>query len=92
GMVYTTSDKVSGFTERFYYDAFGRNREKHTIIDGDTYKELWAYNNNGQLLPETPASGKSVSYIYNSYKHLTSVKDNQPNATVGQANATDAFG
>ncbi|WP_213609526.1 FG-GAP-like repeat-containing protein [Pseudoalteromonas sp.] len=92
GMVYTTSDKVSGFTERFYYDAFGRNREKHTIIDGDTYKELWAFNNNGQLLTETDATGKSVSYIYNSYKHLTSVKDNQTNATVWQAKAADAFG
>ena len=92
GMLYTTTDKVTGFTERFYYDAFGRNREKHTIIDGDTYKELWAYNKNGQLLTETDATGKSISYIYNSYNHLSAIKDNQTNTTVWQAKSTDAFG
>jgi len=92
GMVYQTTDKVSGFTERFYYDAFGRNREKHTIIDSTTYKEIWAFSNNGQLLKETDASGKSVTYTYNSHQHLTVLKDNQTNSTVWQAKAADAFG
>jgi RHS repeat-associated protein len=92
GMIYTTVDKISGFTERFYYDAFGRNREKHTIIDGSTYKELMTFNNNGQLLKETDATGKSVTYNYNSYRHLVSLKDNQTNTTVWQAKTADAFG
>ncbi|PCK30214.1 FG-GAP-like repeat-containing protein, partial [Pseudoalteromonas piscicida] len=92
GMVYLTTDKVTGFTERFYYDVFGRNREKHTIIDGTTYKEIWAYNGSGQLVKETDASGKSISYSYNSHKHLVSIKDNQTNTTVWQAKAADAFG
>nr|WP_275442974.1 RHS repeat-associated core domain-containing protein [Pseudoalteromonas sp. OOF1S-7] len=92
GMIAVTTDRVTGFTERFYYDSFGRTREKHTVIDGTTYKESARYNNAGQLDKETDASGKSVTYHYNAHKHLSSLKDLQTNSTVWQATATDAFG
>ncbi|WP_228553569.1 hypothetical protein, partial [Pseudoalteromonas sp. PPB1] len=92
GMIAVTTDKATGFTERFYYDSFGRTREKHTVIDGSTYKEIWSFNNAGQLYKETDASGKSVTYHYNAHKHLSSLKDLQTNSVVWQASAADAFG
>ncbi|MBQ4838461.1 FG-GAP-like repeat-containing protein [Pseudoalteromonas luteoviolacea] len=92
GQVFTVNDKVSGFTERYYYDAFSRSREKQTVIEGDTYKEKWEYNNSGQLTKEIDASGKSVIYTYNAHKHLASLKDSQTNSVVWRAVTVDAFG
>ena len=92
GQLYQVKDNKSGYVNRFFYDAFSRKREQHTIIDGDTYSESWQFNNAGQLELETDATGQSVRYTYNTNKHLISLFDNQSHTNIWQANAIDALG
>ena len=69
-----TSHATSSITVTFGYDQYGRANSKSTTVDGKTYREVYAYNNNGRKVSENRHGGMYIQYIYNQYGYLERIQ------------------
>jgi RHS repeat-associated protein len=81
----------SAYTEQYSYTAHGLPQTTTSVFDGATYTLTQHYDSFNRPLGVTYPTGYIAANAYNSYGHLTQVKDST-NTTLWTADSADASG
>ncbi|MEO1626987.1 MAG: RHS repeat-associated core domain-containing protein, partial [Bacteroidota bacterium] len=82
GKVYYVYNILSADREYYYYDSYGRVRQKLERIDGPYLSTRLTYNNYNDVTSKTYPSGLKLDYSYDSNGFLTTIKHLATNHTL----------